>query len=125
MAFKCLHCVKMHVHVSTCMCFPLSVSQWEVPPDFQVPAAHPTQSSSTSAPFSSATPHSHSVTTSALASDNQDRNGGEQAAMTESESTGDRKRPVKDGKEEDYSQPPPQKRPNPYGAWTTVALRCA
>ena len=104
----------------------LSVSQWEVPPDFQLPAADPTRSSSCAVPCSSATPQPHSVTTSvlALSSAKQDKDGCEQAAMTESDFVGDRKRLAKDGEEGDYSHPPPQKRPNPYGAWTTVALRC-
>ena len=113
--------------VYVCVCVSFLVSQWDVPPDFQVPAAHPTQSSSSTTPFSSATPHPDSVTASALSvsSANQDKDGGEQAAMAENDHAGDRKRPVKDGEEGGYSQPPPQKRPNPYGAWTTVALRCA
>ena len=85
------------------------------------------QSGSSTAPASSAVSHPHSTTMpeGAMSSTNQDKDGGEQATVAGSDSAGDRKRPVKDGEEGDDSQPPPQKRPNPYGAWTTVALRCA
>ena len=119
-------CVHVHVCMYVCLCL-LSVSQWDVPPDFQLLATHPTQSSSSTASFSSATPHPHSITSSTLAmsSANQDKDGGEEEVMAKSDHARDRKRPVKDEEEGGHSQPPPQKRPNPYGAWTTVALRCA
>lgn len=118
------------VYVCGYVCYvPISflVSQWEVPPDFELPAAYPTQSSSPAAPFSSATPQTDSITTSALAvsAANQGKDGDEQAATADGDHAGDRKRPVKDGEESGNSRAPPQKRPNPYGAWTTVALRCA
>ena len=84
------------------------------------------QSGSSTAPASSAISHPHSTTVPerAVSSTNQEQDGSELATMAGSDSAGDRKRPVKDGEKGDDSRPPPQKRPNPYGAWTTVALRC-